>query len=72
MNCTGRPLQGRWLPQHSVYLDNRQMKGKPGFYVLTPLVLDGSGRWCWCSGAGCRAILSTATQLPPVQTPAAW
>ena len=32
-------LQGRWLPQHTVYLDNRQMNGKPGFFVLTPLLL---------------------------------
>ena len=36
-------LLGRWLPQHTVYLDNRQMNGRPGFYVITPLLLaDGS------------------------------
>jgi surfeit locus 1 family protein len=36
-------LQGRWLADHTVYLDNRQMAGRPGFYVLTPLQLpDGS------------------------------
>lgn len=34
-------LQGAWLPQHTVYLDNRQMQGRPGFYVLTPLRLAG-------------------------------
>ena len=33
-------LQGRWSAAHSVYLDNRQMNGRPGFYVVTPLVLD--------------------------------
>jgi surfeit locus 1 family protein len=33
-------LVGRWLQQHTVYLDNRQMHGRPGFYVLTPLLLD--------------------------------
>ena len=32
-------LQGRWLPEHTVYLDNRQMQGRPGFYVVTPLLL---------------------------------
>jgi surfeit locus 1 family protein len=32
---------GQWLPQHTVFLDNRQMNGRPGFYVLTPLRLDG-------------------------------
>ena len=34
-------LQGRWLAPHTVYLDNRQMHGRPGFFVLTPLALDG-------------------------------
>ncbi len=32
-------LSGRWLPQHSVFLDNRQMNGRPGFFLLTPLEL---------------------------------
>ena len=36
-------LQGRWLPEHTVYLDNRQMRGRPGFFVLTPLQLSGGG-----------------------------
>jgi surfeit locus 1 family protein len=36
-------IEGRWLPGFTVYLDNRQMNGRPGFYVLTPLQLaDGS------------------------------
>jgi len=35
-------LQGRWSPAHTVYLDNRQMNGRSGFFVVTPLVLpDG-------------------------------
>jgi len=32
-------LSGIWLPEHTVYLDNRQMHGRPGFFVLTPLKL---------------------------------
>lgn len=36
-------LRGEWLEQHTVYLDNRPMNGRPGFVVLTPLHLpDGS------------------------------
>lgn len=36
-------LVGRWQGAHTVYLENRQMGGRPGFYVVTPLVLaDGS------------------------------
>ncbi len=35
-------LEGRWLSEHDVYLDNRQMFGRPGFYLVTPLLLaDG-------------------------------
>lgn len=39
----GVQLQGTWLAEHTVHLENRQMNGRPGFYVLTPLRLqDGS------------------------------
>lgn len=31
---------GHWVPEHTVFLDNRQMNGRPGFFVLTPLRLD--------------------------------
>ena len=33
-------LQGRWLAAHTIYLENRQMNGQPGFYAVTPLQLD--------------------------------
>lgn len=29
-------LKGRWLARHSLFLDNRQMEGKPGLILLTP------------------------------------
>ncbi len=32
-------LRGRWLPEHTLYLDNRQMNARQGFVVLTPLLL---------------------------------
>lgn len=36
-------LRGTWLAAQTVYLDNRPMDGRAGFYVLTPLRLaDGS------------------------------
>ena len=34
-------IQGVWSPQHTVYLENRQMQGRPGFFVVTPLLLPG-------------------------------
>jgi surfeit locus 1 family protein len=36
-------LEGRWATDATVYLDNRQMGGRTGFFVVTPLLLaDGS------------------------------
>ena len=32
-------LQGEWMPQWTVFLENRTMQGRPGFWVLTPLQL---------------------------------
>ena len=33
-------LEGEWLPSMTVYLENRQMNGRPGFLAVTPLRLD--------------------------------
>ncbi len=33
-------LRGRWQADATVYLDNRQMNARPGFFVVTPLLLD--------------------------------
>lgn len=36
-------LRGRWVGGRTVFLDNRPMAGRAGFYVLTPLLLgDGA------------------------------
>ncbi len=32
-------LQGRWLAAQGIYLDNRQMNGHPGFFLVTPLLI---------------------------------
>jgi surfeit locus 1 family protein len=37
-------LHGQWLNQFTVFLDNRQMNGRPGFFVITPLRLADSNR----------------------------
>lgn len=35
-------LEGRWVGGRTIYLDNRPMDGRAGFYVITPLALpDG-------------------------------
>jgi surfeit locus 1 family protein len=36
-------LRGLWQPGQTLFLENRQMAGRPGFFVLTPFTLaDGS------------------------------
>lgn len=35
-------LRGQWLADHTVFLDNRQMNARVGFYVVTPLRLSPS------------------------------
>ena len=34
-------VRGQWVAGHTVFLENRQMNGRPGFFVVTPLRLDG-------------------------------
>lgn len=63
-------LEGRWLPEHTVYLDNRQMQGRPGFFVLTPLQLTGTSPGVVLVQRGwAPRNFQDRTQLPQVQTP---
>lgn len=38
----GVTLRGRWIAQHTVFLDNRPMNDRVGLYVVTPMRLEGS------------------------------
>lgn len=63
-------LEGRWLPERTVYLDNRQMNGRPGFFVLTPLQLVGTPSGVVLVQRGwVPRNFQDRTQLPQVQTP---
>jgi len=33
-------LTGRWLNEHTVFIDNRTWRGRAGFHVLTPIRID--------------------------------
>ena len=35
-------LRGHWIAEHTVFLENRQMAGRVGFFVATPLRLAGA------------------------------
>lgn len=62
-------LTGQWLPQHTVFLDNRQMNGHPGFFVLTPLQLQGSSAVVLVQRGWAARNFQERTALPAVDTP---
>lgn len=62
-------LQGEWRPAATVFLDNRQMNGRPGFFVVTPLVLPGGDAVLVQRGWAPRDM-ADRTRVPSVPTPA--
>ena len=62
-------LKGVWRPEHTVFLDNRQMNGKPGFIVITPLVLDGTGQIILVQRGWAPRSFASRAALPEIQTP---
>ncbi len=61
-------LQGRWLAERTVYLDNRPMKARTGFYVVTPLLLD-DGTAVLVQRGWLPRDLMDRTRLAPHTTP---
>lgn len=61
-------LQGRWVPEQTVYLDNRQMQGRPGFFVATPLQLEGGDGVVLVQRGWVPRNFQDRESLPPVQT----
>lgn len=70
-------LRGIWLPEATVFLDNRQMHGRPGFFVLTPLRLapaeaaaaQASSPLVWVQRGWTPRDNNERTRLPVVPTP---
>lgn len=63
-------LRGLWLTAQTVYLDNRQMRGVPGFYVVTPFAIEGSQQTVMVQRGWIQRNFEDRTRLQPVQTPA--
>ena len=62
-------LTGRWLPEHTVFLENRQMHGKPGFFVLTPFQLQETQAVLLVQRGWAQRSFTDRSALPPIQTP---
>ncbi len=63
-------ITGRWIERATVYLDNRQMNGRPGFFVITPLQPEGGGPAVLVQRGWIPRDANERTRLAPVSTPA--
>lgn len=63
-------LRGEWVGARTVFLDNRQMNAAPGFYVVTPLRLEGGRGVVLVQRGWAPRNFVKREQLPAVQTPA--
>lgn len=61
-------LSGSWVTSATVFLDNRQMDGRVGFFVVTPMLLQGGGAILVQRGWLPRNFESRST-LPAIDTP---
>jgi surfeit locus 1 family protein len=62
-------LEGRWVVDGTIYLDNRPMNARTGFYVVTPLLLD-DGTAVLVQRGWLPRDLQDRTRLAPFSTPA--
>lgn len=63
-------LDGQWMAEHTRFLDNRQMQGRPGFYVVTPLRVDGLPQPVLVQRGWVPRNFQDRQALPTVETPA--
>jgi surfeit locus 1 family protein len=62
-------LKGQWVASATVYLDNRQMNGRPGFFVLTPLRDSQANMVVLVQRGWIPRHSSDRTLLAPIATP---
>lgn len=62
-------VEGVWQAEHTVYLDNRPMAGRSGFWVVTPLLLQGTGQAILVQRGWVPRNFVDRTLLPEVVTP---
>ncbi|MGQ3002934.1 MAG: SURF1 family protein [Hydrogenophaga sp.] len=63
-------LSGTWVPGRTVFLDNRQMNTRVGFFVVTPLRLEGSERVVLVQRGWVPRDFTDRNRVPEVPTPA--
>ena len=62
-------LRGHWLAERTVFLENRQMNGRIGFYIVTPLQLEGERDAVLVQRGWAPRDMRERTLIPSVPTP---
>ncbi len=62
-------LRGLWIQERTVFLDNRQMRGQPGFFVVTPFALEGAEHVVLVQRGWVQRNFVDRSALQPVPTP---
>jgi surfeit locus 1 family protein len=62
-------LEGEWVPNASVFLDNRQMNARAGFFLVTPLRLQGSERVVLVQRGWVARDFTDRNRVPAIATP---
>jgi surfeit locus 1 family protein len=62
-------LTGRWVPEATVFLDNRPMQGKAGFVVATPLRVSGRSEVVLVQRGWVQRDFQDRNRLPALHTP---
>ncbi|MDE2366651.1 MAG: SURF1 family protein [Betaproteobacteria bacterium] len=61
-------VQGEYLPEYTIYLDNKIYRGVAGYHIITPLKI-GSGPMCVLVNRGWVAADHDRSRLPDIITP---
>jgi surfeit locus 1 family protein len=65
-------LRGHWAADKTVFLDNRPMQGRVGFFVVTPLQLEGRNQAVLVQRGWAPRDAQDRSRLPPLATPPGW
>lgn len=63
-------VRGEFVPEWTVYLDNRPYKGAAGFHVMTPMKIENSDMHVLVARGWVKRDVSDRAKLPPISAPA--
>lgn len=61
-------LRGNWVADKTIFLDNRQMNAKPGFFVVTPMLLENTTKAVLVQRGWVARNFNDRTRVPALPT----